>query len=751
MKKRISLKLDNKGSGIITVLVAVVFLVLMGSLILMLTFTGFEMRTSDREGKKVSYDAATAMDEVKLGIQQAVSTSIESSYSSVLSKYTEKGAEIQNEFSDLFINSFKKYQTVDEKGEKANLLYEDGGKNYYNINAINNMIIRCRRGSAEIITPAGQNLVVKEADGSKITFKNIKVKYTDGDRSQVISTDVVVTVPNIGYTLSSFSISGIPSFAVIAGGELSQTDATTSVTSIRGGAYMKDLVLSGNSQIELVDGIFVCGGDIDISGSYATTVGAEGSTVEKKGRIIVDNESTLWTNNIIIHGNTNASFLGNTYVFNDLKFNGKNSDVTLAGTYSGFGTGGDDRRNANTSSSIIVNDKGNKLNIDNLSALTIAGCSFVGEKSSIGTPNGPAVKMGESISVKENQRVYLIPEKYIYYVGQDSTPAKSNPEIFSSDYTLIKKSETEYTLKDGMDVEKRIDLKKDATLWTKDGKNMTFNSYNAELQPVYTNFSNQVVIYYFLKFNDTYDGENLVYSSEENANRYFKDYMAANPTDIQSYIKKYLTISSSNVASQTMGNFFVGGGENVTFRQFLSNGQATGVLANAKEYQTLYSNVCQTLSYDVSSGTANDNPFTYYINSEKIASEIGENTAREFVNGDIKAVVVNGDYTYSSSSDEKISLIIATGTVTIEKEYEGLVMCGGNLELKSNASLKANSSEVEKAYAAVYEGTSSKDDDRLVGDYFKVPIGENNSWSVSAADSITSISGLVTYSNWKKN
>lgn len=756
MKKRINLKLNNKGSGIITVLVAVVFLVLMGSLILMLTYTGFEMSTSVREGQKVNYDASTAMDEVKLGIQQVVSDSIESSYSSVLSKYTEKGSAIQNEFSDLFLKSFKNYKTKDSKGVETALLYEDGGKNYYKVKALSNMIIKCRNGSAEVITQTGQNIIEKADDGSTITFKNIKVRYTDGDRTQIISTDIVVTIPNIGYALSSFTVSGVPSFSAIVGGTLSQKDSTTTKTKITGGAYMGRLELAGDSQLELVDGIFVCDGDIDISGSYTSTSGSGESLVSKVGRVFVDNASTLWSNNIIIHTGSNASFLGNTYVSNDFDFAGKNASVILAGSYNGFGTGGENGREATKSSSIVVNGKGNKLDIDGLAELTIAGTSFVGESPLAATPSGSSVKMGESISVKENQRVYLIPEKFITYVGTGISSVKSNPEIFSNDYTVVKKDNDYYIVHKDKDsnneIEERINLKKDGILWAKDGKNMTFDSYNAELQTVCTTIANQTIVYYFLRFNETYDSKNnLVYSAEENANRYFKDYMAQNPDDVQGYIKKYLTISSSNVATQTMGNFFVGGGETVTFRNFLSNGQATGVLANAKEYQVLYSNVCQTLSYNVKSNVESDNPFTYYINSEKIKAEITEGEAREFVNGNIKAIVVNGDYEYKSTPGDGISLIIATGKVTVSKDFEGLIMCGGNLELKGNANLEANSAKVEKAYAAIYEGTASKDDDRLVGDYFKVPIGVNNSWSSSASDSITSISGLVTYSNWKKN
>lgn len=749
MKRRISLKLNNKGSGIVTVLIAVVLLTLMGSLLLMLAYTGFEMKSSDRMGKQNTYDASTAMDEIKVGIQNIVSKSIETSYAYALNRYSEKGTEVQTRFAQDFIDAFEK-GTVNG----TRLIEQRSSVQFYRLDVIESMIVNCREGVATVTTDRDAAKVIIDRTKYKITFKDVAVSYTNKGRTTSISADINVTVPDISYSLSQFSASGVPSFSAIVGDALIQSGIDVAVTKITGGAYMKDLILENNSQIILEDGIFVCRNNVDITGDFTNIV--EGEPV--KSRVIVDPNSTFWTNNIIVR-NTTASFLGNTYVKNDLNFVGNNATFTLSGTYTGFGTGGAEGNDARESSSIIVNGKGNTIDVQGLSNLVLSGFSFVGE-----TPITPSVsdaanvRMGESFSVKENQKIYLVPDGYLSYItgGSDKQTVmpRTNPDIFSSDYSFVKDQEKYYIVhtENGTEIRQEVSFNTEKHLWVAEGENRSYSSYNAKLQPVCMNVSGQLIVYYFITFDKSIDGK---YTAEENANRYFRDYVATNPVALNEYVNKYITVSNSKVASQTMGNFFVGGTNGLTFRDFLSNAQSAAIRTYATQYNKYFNNMCQTLSYTESSSNSNDNPFTYYINVEKIEKEI--EGAQEFVvdNGEtgdnrkVSALVVDGDYTYDPPVSSDIHLIIATGNVTVNKSFEGLIFCGGKLSLDSDASLTANSKEVEKAYACVATVGS---ENRLVGDFFKVPIGESGDKSSnSSALSAGTISTLVTYSNWKKN
>lgn len=753
MKNRIkNLKLNNKGSGIVTVLIAVVFLTLMGSLLLMLAFTGFEMKSSDRAGKQNTYDASTAMDEIRVGIQEAVSKSVEDSYAYALNRYSEKGADIQSRFAQNFISSFEKSEI---KGEKLIEKKDASASFSYNLNALNGMIVNCRDGVAAVTTPEDKAEVVIDADNLKIVFKNVAVSYTNKGRTTKVSADINVVIPDIGYSLSQFTVSGVPSFTAIVGGNLIQDGTTASVTQISGGAYMNNLELKSNSRLVLNDGIFVCRNNADISGSY-NTVGEEGVV---EGRMVVSAESTFWAKNIILRDLSAASFLGNTYIENDLDLAGRESSITLSGSYTGFGTGGEDGNDASKSSSIIVNGKKNKINLDGLSNLVLAGFGFVGESPIAASSEtyAPAVspvqgntniKMGESLTVRENQKVYLVPDGYLNYVVksgdvQNRAPS-TNPDIFPDTDSFVKEEDGTYSIHIG-EKEYAVTLDTTKPLWTIDGKSLNFASYNAQLKPVCMVVSNQLVVYYFISFKGSSDGKT---TADENANRYFKDYVLANPVQLNNYVSKYVEVSESKVASQTMGNFFVGSG-NLTFRDYLSNSQSAAIRANSAQYEKYFSNMCQTLSYNESSNDPDDNPFTYYINSEKITDEL--NGVQEFKdeNGTTVALVVDGNYTYDDTSSSDIHLIIATGTVTVKKNYEGLIFCGENLKLDADTSLSANSKEVEKSYAGA---AKIGEEDRRIGDYFKIPIGESSNWSESSeSGSGKSVASLVTYSNWKKN
>lgn len=761
MKKRFSLKLNNKGSGIVTVLIAVVLLTLMGSLLLMLAFTGFEMKASDRSGKQNAYDASTAMDEIKVGIQNVVSQSIESSYAYALNRFSEKGAEVQNKFSENFIESLKKSKVNGE-----NLIYTTGTQNHYRVSVIKDMIVNCREGEAKVTTNEDDARLVVAENKQKITFKNVSVSYTNKGRTTSITTDINVTVPDISHSFSQFSASGVPSFSAIVGGELIQNGTAATVTSITGGAYMDDLVLKSDSQLILKDGIFVCRNNADISGHYTNTVDGQ----EVKGRIIADTDSTFWANNVIMRGSSDARFLGNTYVANDLNFAGNNSELILSGTYTGFGIGGESGKDPSKSSSIIVNGKKNKIDMEGLANLVLAGFSFVGESplgasgnqfnSTLIASDATKIKMGESFSVRENQRIYLVPDGFISYdivkgEGQNTVP-RTNPDIFSNDYSFVKDENGTYLITktiiendEDKSIQYKVTFDTTKTLWTKDGKPQTFASYNAQLQPVCMVVNNQLIVYYFITFNETKDTNNEVkYTANDNANRYFKDYVAANPSLLNSYVGKYIEASGSKVASQTMGNFFVGGGT-LTFRDYLSNTQSLGIESNSEQYMVYYSNMCQTLTYTQSSTNPDDNPFTYYINIGKITTEIPNVQEFKDENGVVSALVVNGNYVYNDHSSSDIHLIIATGNVTVQKSFKGLIFCNGELHLDSDASLTANSKEVEKAYSCTAKVGG---EERVVGDYFKVSIGEGSEESGSTSSIYSrSIPSLVTYSNWKKN
>lgn len=127
--------------------------------------------------------------------------------------------------------------------------------------------------------------------------------------------------------------------------------------------------------------------------------------------------AALWANRIKI-GSSSALFRGTTYVQDDLDLSGSQTAATLAGSYYGFGNSLTD---STKSSAILVNGAETMLDMSGLTRLMLAGHSFITNPSSSGTTTD--VLMGESVSVRGNQRAYLVPTDYLDGAG-------SNPLIF---------------------------------------------------------------------------------------------------------------------------------------------------------------------------------------------------------------------------------------------------------------------------------------------------------------------------------
>ncbi|MEF9972269.1 MAG: hypothetical protein RR731_08150, partial [Oscillospiraceae bacterium] len=102
---------NNKGSAILSVVVAMMFVVALGSALLYAAYTGFSIKMTEREDRKNFYSADKAMDEIRAGIQDAVSKALGEAYTETLVKYgstSESGDDVQHKFAATFIDKLSK-------------------------------------------------------------------------------------------------------------------------------------------------------------------------------------------------------------------------------------------------------------------------------------------------------------------------------------------------------------------------------------------------------------------------------------------------------------------------------------------------------------------------------------------------------------------------------------------------------------------------------------------------------------------
>ena len=362
-------KSNNKGSTLVTVIIAISLVGILASLILIITQNSYVTKSVDSQSKNNFYNAEEVIDQLKLGIQNEIAASMVDAYYDVIADFnlSDDADDRKKEFKKLvllgdgstydgFISKIELTSNpsltdaVDHK--KLDMLissyYKDSLYDKYRLDAPKN-------------STAYISYEYDTTDYNTITIRNIGVEYyNEVGYVNGLFTDIVITIPTPDFTLlDPEPNTAYEKFAIMARNnvELVQAGDTADIV---GSVWVGDNVLLEKSGVHMDvngDNIYV-GKDLHIgtgsSGDTYLFTASNGSDTARTnlcaGNITIDNTSI--SNNAL---NVEA----NTYVRNDLVFDGSNSTVNLAGTYHGIGISTD---TPNESSAIIINGRNNTLN-----------------------------------------------------------------------------------------------------------------------------------------------------------------------------------------------------------------------------------------------------------------------------------------------------------------------------------------------------------------------------------------------------
>ena len=88
MKKFLDrIKKNNSGMSIVTVIVAIAFVAILVSIIMMSSVVNFKMKSVNVYAKDSFYSAEQVVDEINVGLQQMVSDGLSYAYTSVMTQY----------------------------------------------------------------------------------------------------------------------------------------------------------------------------------------------------------------------------------------------------------------------------------------------------------------------------------------------------------------------------------------------------------------------------------------------------------------------------------------------------------------------------------------------------------------------------------------------------------------------------------------------------------------------------------------
>lgn len=691
-------KTDNRGATLIIVVICSAFVMILSTVILSITVTNRQMKKIEHEIKDNFYSAETALDEIKAGLEELVADSLEGAYLGILEEFT---SHTEEEKRDKMKEDF-----LDNLEARLSM-----GPGLYNANTLRNFL----RVPATFNIAPGENLLLR--DGESITLKNVRVEYED-DKGYLttISTDIVISTSMANFNLS-IRTPGFAEYALIADNQI-KLDGT----GLANGAKADGSIYSGDGGIVLGNSRF------DINNARNVVTRGDIS-VEANSVITIRDDSTIWVKNINVNSDTTEEYeidiKGKCYVADDLTINGNKSKVRVQGEYYGYSydsyndTAPSPSLTAQGNSAVVINGKNAGLEFSDMDALMISGRAFL-SSDYIGDTGG--IYTGESITVKELQLAYYVPKDFIW--------CGSNP--VSYDEYLAKPSG-----------ESEVDFTRTSTF------PINIADYADGFLNLHYIHHGERYKYYYLKFK-----------SEAKANEYMQKYFEEfgnGSSDVLNIDELVGRNVDSIIIDNTISNIFLTAGNLVTYTANTSNiinsavdygGLSLTAMENlsnqlSKRYDSMTRNLKMTTTspaYDYSS------LFNSIIDTNELDASPYESRFFAYVDGIPCYVYIinNPGSTYYISNiphDERQGIVVARGSVCVDKDYNGLIITGENIELKASVNVSAAKEVIEGILRL---------GDPEINCYFRgfptLPVP-----TPGASDNNLSVADMISFENWRKN
>ena len=429
---------DNKGSVMITVLVAFLFVAVLASIILATVTVNFKMRSIDRRTKDEFYYAEKALNDLYNGIGQECSEIMGETYNDVLSKYKKSDdstymdeEEAYKSFKKAFVTAFYKDIALNQADKFSAYVVKDTSKKGSSDKASRAIVkkygtIKYYNNSSrsESYTISSESDVSIEKVGL-IVIEGVKVQSNPDANENVgyiseINTDIVVEVPRVSffttnnraYDYAILANDGIEleSNAIVKangnvyGGTLPFTEIADNVSSYKKAADYGGITLNDNSKFEINDAAYVVsGGDITLNG---------GEFSINQNNTMLNNQ--IWFENIEVNKPSVIKVNGDLFAADDLQINSGADGATtvnIKGSYYGYNDGArqmtgeagtkklttkkaiitsrndyekasaDNDNISSRSSSIVINAKQANVDMSDLKTLLLCGNAFINHMS----------------------------------------------------------------------------------------------------------------------------------------------------------------------------------------------------------------------------------------------------------------------------------------------------------------------------------------------------------------------------------
>lgn len=742
MKKN-SFHKDDRGASLLAVLILMVVVSAIAVVITKITIVNIQMKEVERGTKKNFYSADAIMDDLRTGAREQAETALENAYVDVLQHYvdyTSGGKNAQDVFKQNYMNGLEKYfadpmkTKVDTTNDEGSVVYRVAG---YDADKVKGCILDgTQRGC--FVAPADPKYEIDYGAGT-FTLKDVRVVYKDAqDYETSITTDLVFSTPDMNFSGQS-QVKEFMKYALIAD---DQINVNASNVTVDGSVYagVGGIVASGNGTGELKGRMILTRGDIVADMGSALKVG--------------DGNSSIWAENLMTTGKSAATLNvnGNMYVADDLALNAKESKVTLQGNYYGYnfqknyGAGDTVATDADFSSAIMINGKSSSLNIQNLKYLLLAGRTYISRGNNSSNTD---IQMGESIAARTNQLAYYVPERYVKVESGERALLKWN------DAQNVKIGEKEYPIGE--------------------------SDYAASIHvdPVkldgWLNHANPIVPYYYTNGVNYY----LNFKSQQDANEFYAAYYAGNTGKAGGLAGTYLDKNALIIDEHNKVIMTLSG--DIMYRtkpeEMFQEKAVTIEPDNWKDPAGLLWDYCSKLAVSYKSLELGLKDFGQSVTPDQVRFSVTDENGHEKIDKSIDPLfdklidrsalqeeiakhknpgdtgftvyhpaddvyLIDNTGVYDLPTSITKGIVVATGSVKVSGNFEGLIISGGKVTFDANVQVKGNKLLVSNLF---------KEDQSRQAPLFSKFFRDCSGTAASNISGQLDLDSYINYDEWKKN
>ena len=742
MKKN-SFHKDDRGASLLAVLILMVVVSAIAVVITKITIVNIQMKEVERGTKKNFYSADAIMDDLRTGAREQAETALENAYADVLQHYvdyTSGGKNAQDVFKQNYMNGLEKYfadpmkTPVDTTNEQGNVVYRVAG---YDADKVKGCILDGTQQGC-FVAPADPKYEIDYGTGT-FTLKDVRVVYKDAqDYETTITTDLVFSTPDMNFSGQS-QVKEFMKYALIAD---DQINVNASNVTVDGSVYagVGGIVASGNGTGELKGRMILTRGDIVADMGSALKVG--------------DGNSSIWAENIMTTGKSAATLNvnGNMYVADDLALNAKESKVTLQGNYYGYnfqknyGAGDTVATDADFSSAIMINGKSSSLNIQNLKFLLLAGRTFIARGNNSSNTD---IQMGESIAARTNQLAYYVSDKYVKTENGEGVVLKWN------DAQNVRIGEKEYPIGE--------------------------SDYAASIHvdPVkldgWLNHANPIVPYYYTNGVNYY----LNFKSQQDANEFYAAYYAGNTGKAGGFAGTYLDKNALIIDEHNKVIMTLSG--DIMYRtkpeEMFQEKAVTIEPDNWKDSAGLLWDYCSKLAVSYKSLELGLKDFGQSVTPDQVRFSVTDENGHEKIDKSIDPLfdklidrsalqeeiakhknpgdagftvyhpaddvyLIDNTGVYDLPTSITKGIVVATGSVKVSGNFEGLIISGGKVTFDANVQVKGNKLLVSNLF---------KEDQSRKAPLFSKFFRDCSGTAASNISGQLDLDSYINYDEWKKN